>query len=417
MVHPSMRIVAVAVCLLGVGCANEATPSHTDHPSARDGQRERIDALVRQLGHEEFSKRQAAARELEAIGEPALEALRQAAKSSDSPEIRHRAEQLVQNIDPRPVTLTSAYFSHGFPLAECKYPICSIRIAAQVNVKGEGRGKIELTTTPPNYDEYGDLVTGTEVDGKDRPQKNERPGVALDCTIEFVKSGSVGRVNTPTVNFLVYRIKGPKITSPLMVTTTGPGLTSGRLLVLDKDGRVEHVVDLTDVTPRPVVGGGERPLIPCHPGCFPAGTLVRVPDGTRPIERIRQGDRVISVDGDGKPSPVTVTAVFVTRNRLLEVRIEGVRLLTTETQPISLETGGFRPAGELNRGDRIWRWVGGKRKAAAVLSVTPTHREAEVFNLVLGGTKGFIAGDFLVRSKPPAPEPGPGAAKVEPTSP
>ncbi len=33
-------------------------------------------------------------------------------------------------------------------------------------------------------------------------------------------------------------------------------------------------------------------------------------------------------------------------------------------------------------------------------AVTPTGREAEVLNLILGEPTGFIAGDFLVRSKP-----------------
>lgn len=417
MVHHSMRIVAVAVCLLVLGCAQDAAPPQAGHASGKDANTERIDKLVRQLGHDEFAKRQAAAKELEAIGEPALAALRQAAKSSDSLETQRRAEQLIRNIEPKPVTLSSAYFSHGLPLVESKYPICSINITAQVNVKGEGKGKIELTVTPPNYDEFGDLVTGTEVDRKDRTQRNERPAIALDCTIEFVKTGSVGRVNTPTVTYLLFRIKGPKITSALMVATQGPGLTSGRLLVLGKDGRVEHVVELADLTPRPGLGGEVERPVPCHPGCFPAGTLVRVPEGAKPIERIRQGDRVSSVDSNGKPSPVTVTAVFVTRNRLLEVRTEGAKLVTTETQPIGLEAGGFRPASELKPGDRVWRWINGERRATAVLSLSPANREAEVFNLVLGGTKGFIAGDFLVRSKPPAPEPLPSGARVGPTAP
>jgi hypothetical protein len=403
-----MRILAVAVSLLVVGCAPDTEPPEAGQASGKGASTERIDALIGQLGDKEFAKRQAAAKGLEAIGEPALAALRQAAKSSDSPETRRRAEQLIQIIEPKPVILSSAYFSHGLPLAESKYPICSIKIAGRVNTKGEGKGKIELTATPPNYDEFGDLVTGDEVDRKDRPQKNERPAIALDCTIEFVKSGSVGRVNRPTITYLLFRIKGPKLTSPLMVATTGPGLTSGRLLVLGKDGRVEHVVELADRTPRPRdEGGGSERFPPCHPGCFPASTLVRVPDGTKPIERIRQGDWVTSVDSDGKPSPVRVTAVFVTRNRVLEVRTAGAKLVTTQTQPLGLEAGGFRPASELKPGDRIWRWLNGERRATAVLSVTPANREAEVFNLVLDSTKGFIAGDFLVRSKPPAPEPGP----------
>jgi hypothetical protein len=404
--HP-MRILAVAVCLLGAGCSFEAVTEESAHNPDREVKKDRVDALIRRLGHDKFAMREAAGKELKAMGESALPALREAAKSNKSVEIRRRAEQLIRAIELRPVKLASAYVAPGLPLAESKHPVCLINIVARVNARGEGKGKIELIVTPPNYDEYGDLVTGTEVDGKARPQKNEHPAIVLDCTIEFVKTGVVGRVNTPSVNRSVFRIKGPNITSAFRVATTGPGLTSGRLLVLGKDERVEYVVELTDLTPRPRVGGagdddGPRPP-PCHPGCFPAGTRVRVPDGTKPIERVRVGDRVISIDTDGRQSSVKVTAVFVTRNRLLEVRTQGASLLTTQTQPVGLEAGGFRPAGELKPGDRVWRWVNGKRQAVKVLGISSADREAKVFNLVLGGTKGFVAEEFVVRSKPPLP--------------
>ena len=49
--------------------------------------------------------------------------------------------------------------------------------------------------------------------------------------------------------------------------------------------------------------------------------------------------------------------------------------------------------------------MNGERRAVKVLGISSADREAKVFNLVLGGTKGFMAGDFLVRSKPPSAEP------------
>jgi hypothetical protein len=36
------------------------------------------------------------------------------------------------------------------------------------------------------------------------------------------------------------------------------------------------------------------------------------------------------------------------------------------------------------------------------LEVTAARREAAVFNLILGGLTSLVAGDFVVRSKPPA---------------
>jgi uncharacterized protein (TIGR03067 family) len=59
-----------------------------------------IDKLVRQLGSPKFDEREAAAGRLEALGEPALEALRKALRSED-PEVRRRARGLVDAIEGR----------------------------------------------------------------------------------------------------------------------------------------------------------------------------------------------------------------------------------------------------------------------------------------------------------------------------
>jgi uncharacterized protein (TIGR03067 family) len=64
---------------------------------ASDQQDKEIERLVKQLGSEVYKEREAASEELEAVGEPALGALRKAAASSDDPEIRRRAEQIIQS--------------------------------------------------------------------------------------------------------------------------------------------------------------------------------------------------------------------------------------------------------------------------------------------------------------------------------
>jgi hypothetical protein len=143
------------------------------------------------------------------------------------------------------------------------------------------------------------------------------------------------------------------------------------------------------------------PNEPCHPGCFPAGTMVASPEGTRPIETIRLGDFVTLIDADGIPTSGKVNARYQTCNRLVEVHTESGNLLTTETQPLCLGDGGFRAAGELVEGDLIWRWEEGKRRSARVLAVVPTGRETPVFNVVVGESAVFIAGGFLARGKPP----------------
>jgi tetratricopeptide (TPR) repeat protein len=59
-----------------------------------------IERLIRQLGSASFPEREAATRHLEDIGTPALEALRKAAKESADAEVRRRAEQLAEKLDP-----------------------------------------------------------------------------------------------------------------------------------------------------------------------------------------------------------------------------------------------------------------------------------------------------------------------------
>jgi uncharacterized protein (TIGR03067 family) len=59
---------------------------------------ETIARLIGQLGDDTFAKREAASKQLKAIGEPALESLRKAAASDSDPEIRRRAERIVEAI-------------------------------------------------------------------------------------------------------------------------------------------------------------------------------------------------------------------------------------------------------------------------------------------------------------------------------
>src|SRR5437016_13739424 len=62
--------------------------------------RNRIERLIKQLGDDDFADRQSASKELDAIGEPALERLRAAVGDPDL-EVRKRAQELVERISVR----------------------------------------------------------------------------------------------------------------------------------------------------------------------------------------------------------------------------------------------------------------------------------------------------------------------------
>lgn len=267
---------------------------------------------------------------------------------------------------------SSGVLTPALQLDEMMEPTHKIRVATLADDKGITESFLELDPNVPQFDEFGNL------------KKTERkPLLKLPCTLKLVKSSG---------ELQLLEIKGRKIESRLFLVT-GDG--SFRLLVHGKDAKVKHVVWMNSNIE-------ERPLPPCHPGCFPAGTAVRVERGVVPIERIGKGDVVTTVDADGKAVARKVTDVFVTKNTLVQVRTSEGILSTTATQPLCLASGKFAPAGDLKAGDKIWQWHSGERRAVAVVEVTPTKRETEVYNLVLGDSIVFIAGDFLARSKPPA---------------
>jgi RNA polymerase sigma factor (sigma-70 family) len=60
-----------------------------------------IERLIKQLGSDKFTEREAATTALERIGEPAYDALRRAAETGDDVEIRRRAEGIIGRIEQR----------------------------------------------------------------------------------------------------------------------------------------------------------------------------------------------------------------------------------------------------------------------------------------------------------------------------
>ena len=64
------------------------------HPG-QETDAERIARLIKQLGDDSFTKREAASKELDSIGESAISALRKVVASSPDAEIRRRAETII----------------------------------------------------------------------------------------------------------------------------------------------------------------------------------------------------------------------------------------------------------------------------------------------------------------------------------
>jgi hypothetical protein len=80
--------ILLTMCLFAVGLADEP---------AKNADAAHIAKLIEQLGSAKFSEREAASKELEEIGIPALEALQKAAKSTDL-ETRKRAQKIIAKV-------------------------------------------------------------------------------------------------------------------------------------------------------------------------------------------------------------------------------------------------------------------------------------------------------------------------------
>jgi hypothetical protein len=141
---------------------------------------------------------------------------------------------------------------------------------------------------------------------------------------------------------------------------------------------------------------------PCHPGCFPRGTLVETPLGPRSIELFQPNDLVFAIGRDNVFMVIPVQDVFVTTNRLWSIEVTDGILETTETQPLCLPAFQIRAAGKLQSGDSILRYESGSVRSVEVLSAEPNGKTETVFNLVLGNCECFVANGYLARSKPPA---------------
>jgi hypothetical protein len=285
---------------------------------------------------------------------------------------------------------------NGLPLAESTEPVYRIRLTGIVDEQGEGEGFLILDPTgPPEYDEFGFAGASPDV-----------PVIKLDCKFKRMKrtvrtyvSRRLGAPDDEKIEYKqdwrLYSITGPKITSRLYLSMLeSRKWQEGRFLVKGNDDKVRYVIDLR-----------EPPLPePCHPGCFPAGTVIAIPGGAKAIEEINAGDIVITVTSDGKFDQSAVESVFVTRNRLIHVKTNDGVLTTTTTQPLSLANGELGAAGTLKAGDRIHKSDGQKRQETAVIEVQPTDRETRVFNLILKDPVLFVANNFLARSKPRIPD-------------
>ena len=148
---------------------------------------------------------------------------------------------------------------------------------------------------------------------------------------------------------------------------------------------------------------GDRP----RSTCFPAGTLVVTPQGTRPIETFFAGDLVRSYDttsGRWADKPVSSFMVHEYEGELVAITAGGGMVSATAEHPFwtldhsDPNSGAWRVAGELEAGD-ILLLAGGT--TAPVDTITRTSVRMTVFNLEVADfhTYAVGAGGIVVHNK------------------
>jgi hypothetical protein len=141
--------------------------------------------------------------------------------------------------------------------------------------------------------------------------------------------------------------------------------------------------------------------------CVAEGTNIDTPAGQTPIERIKVGDRVFSVDVDsGERVVTTVTAVRSAERECVALQFDDARLTLTPDHPVySPELRKYVPAGRWVTGSArtLARFAGSELREVAVGSVASYAGVHRVFDLTVASEHhNFIAGGVVVHNKSPA---------------
>jgi WD40 repeat protein len=113
-----MRFIPFALALLllsgwAASPSADEPPSNNERKDAKKTSPEEIDRLIKQLGDEQFARRAAAKKLLEAIGEPAIGTLKKAADNTSDPEIRSAARAIVEGLEQKNSGVLRVFEGHG----------------------------------------------------------------------------------------------------------------------------------------------------------------------------------------------------------------------------------------------------------------------------------------------------------------
>ncbi|MCB9701204.1 MAG: Hint domain-containing protein [Myxococcales bacterium] len=232
-------------------------------------------------------------------------------------------------------------------------------------------------------------------------------GVSDPVAYYYYPEGCGGAGPTPlaawracTVNQLEYRARGyeEECSCPERGATPvlGPYVRSKRVR-----GRESYDDPEVNVFLDPVRGW----WLDAHgdPPCFVAGTAVATPEGPRPIESLRPGDRVLA-QAPGASEGVIATVLRVKTRRtsaLVRLTLAGGRTITTTpNHPFYVpHTDAWIDAGDLRSGDEVLtRDPEGALTTIAIEATARREEDAEVHGISVSPPNTYFAGDVLVHN-------------------
>lgn len=136
-------------------------------------------------------------------------------------------------------------------------------------------------------------------------------------------------------------------------------------------------------------------------GCFPAGTKIQTPFGTKSIETLSEGDRVIGVSlRNESKRPCKVLKIKSHRpTRIWEITLSNKETIRT-TAAHSFHSGGkWKLAKALKKGDSILYWSEqGDFKQLQISESGLVEANLPVFNLIVENEFTFVADGAIAHS-------------------
>lgn len=140
--------------------------------------------------------------------------------------------------------------------------------------------------------------------------------------------------------------------------------------------------------------------------CVAAGTRIRTPKGDVPVESLRVGDPIFSMDPDsGELESTTVTMIRSAERECLRLRLTRTELVCTPDHPIyAADARTYLPASAFVEGAAVvLKTADGDVRLVGVEAWAGVRR---VFDIgVASSHHNYLAADVLVHNKSPSPQP------------